>query len=644
MTDLSGMSDADLIAAIQARMQPAADGPAKLSGFEGGLRQFAHGASFGFDDELAGLASQLTGGDYQSAKDAYKSEREAWREANPGASLAANVAGGAASSIGLGGAAAATRLGRVAGGALQTLPKWGQYATLGGAAGAVQGAGDAEGGALDRLQGAAEGGALGAVTGAVLPPVVRGAAKLVDSTAGNAARHLINALRTPEQQGVRRLSNALARDEITPQALADRLRELGPQATIADAGGQNVLGLADTAALMPGKAKNAGMNALEERAKGAGSRVMGGLLRSMGLKDANTDAAVMQLHENMRQVAKDAGYDRILDTGAADVTGNLDEILQTPTVRGALGGAYRMIADEAPFNAAAKPTLSYFDVDPATGAVNGLTQKPSLRALDYVKRQLDAVISDGTDPITGKLTSEAVRALKLKNGLLGAMDNINPEYAGVRKLYATEKAGEGALRMGRAFLADDAEVTARHVADMSEAERQYFKLGAARAVRDKILGAPDTGMAYEQFMNRPAVREKLQAAFGDDAAFQGFMKDLAGEVRMGKTFAALRGNSKTAARLAGAQDAGAPLAGGEIPLTKEGWARKLAIWATQPSEEVAGQLNDILLTSDPQRLAQVLQSLRNVQPSLNRPLLTPSPQAKQAAALLLGQQSAQAGR
>lgn len=621
---------------------PKPDEPGRIGLLEGGLRQFAHGASLGFDDELAGAVSAMTGGDYQSARDAYASERDAWRDANPNASLALNVGGGLATGIGAGGAMAGTRLGQAVAAAASRLPQWAQLGASGALYGGIQGAGDAQEG--ERLGGAAQGAALGAATGAVLPPVMRAAGKGLDATLGNAGRWAVNALRTPDQQGVRILARALSRDELSPTNLEAALAKLGPQATIADAGGANVVRAAKAAVRQPGTAANAGMNALEERAKGAGPRVMSALQQRMGVTSTNTDDAVMQLHERMRQVAAQHGYDRILDTGAADATGQLDELLQTPTVRGALGSAYRMIADEMPFNREARKTLQYFDVAP-DGSVSGFKSVPSLRALDYVKRALDAKIGDGTDPITGKLTSEAVRALKLKHGLLSAMDNINPEYAAVRAAYADEKAAESALKMGAGFLSDGADVTARHVKDMTPAERQFFKMGAARAVRDKILGAPDTGMAYQQFMHRPVTREKLAAVFNDDAGFKEFMSQLGNEVRMGKTFAALRGGSDTAENIFGAKELGDDLVD-SIPVTSEGWARKLAMALTNPNREVAGQLNARLLSQDPAMKQQTLSELRALGPRMGQPVGLPQldPRASRLAAALMAQQAAQAGQ
>lgn len=164
-----GMSDEDIVKAIKANTEPQA---ASLGTGEGLLRNFAHGASFGWDDELAGKLSELTGGDYQSAKDAYEAERSKYKEENPKSSLAANVGGAVAGGLGLG------RIMRAAPGVASVgslLPKWGQLAAIGGSMGALGGAGDAQEG--DRTGGAVKGGIVGAVTGVAVPAAITGAAK-----------------------------------------------------------------------------------------------------------------------------------------------------------------------------------------------------------------------------------------------------------------------------------------------------------------------------------------------------------------------------------------------------------------------------------------------------------------------------------
>lgn len=177
-----------------ASAKPVQSPSANLAEGEGLLRQFAHGASFGWDDELAGAASALTGGDYQSAKDAYARERDAYRAENPKSSFAANMAGGVMMAGGVGGKAAGALKGAPIAGkaaqALATMSKPAQAATIGGAAGAAQGlaqgAGDAESG--HRLEGAAKGAAIGAAAGAVLSPLVLAGGRLIGSMASGGAK------------------------------------------------------------------------------------------------------------------------------------------------------------------------------------------------------------------------------------------------------------------------------------------------------------------------------------------------------------------------------------------------------------------------------------------------------------------------
>src|SRR3546814_9417357 len=60
---------------------------------------------------------------------------------------------------------------------------------------------------------------------------------------------------------------------MTPGKVSARLRALGPQATLADAGGENLAGLARAAAGVPGPAKNRAAMTLNARAEGEAGRI-----------------------------------------------------------------------------------------------------------------------------------------------------------------------------------------------------------------------------------------------------------------------------------------------------------------------------------------------------------------------------------
>ncbi len=620
--------------------QPAEPADPGLMSGEGALslaQSATRGATFGLSDRAGALASSLFGGlqsageygdfggTYSENLTASQEKRDQFADAHPVADIVANLAGGIATGLPIAKVAQALpwvqkvyqstdKLGRAA--------KAAKYGITGLAAGTAAGAGNAREGEV--LEGAAKGGATGALLGAAVPPVLSGIGRVTNFAVGTPARAIVNAARSPEAKGVRRLAKALGRDEMTPTQLEARLAELGPNATIADAAGKNVLAEADRATVMPGMAKNAGLQMLEERAKGAGPRTVASLNDALGVQSTNVDDLVQGLHENMRNVAKTHDVDRILNTGAADMTGDLEKLMDAPMMKKALGRAYSIIGDDIALGRADRKTLTYFDVGP-DGKVSGFKEVPTLRALDYVKRGLDSIINDGTDAVTGKMTSQAERAYALKRGLLKNVDNINPDYKAYRVAYADEKAGESALTMGRAFMGDDSEAVARRLADMTPAERKYFQAGAARAVYDKIMAAPDTGMAYSVFLKRPLMREKLQAAFGGDTPqFQRFMKGLESEARMGETHATLGKNSLTAARAAVAQDAGTPIAGGGELFSWKGAAKAGLDYLQRPGEEESAQLLQTLLTADRGEQSATLRALRELDARMARPIVPES--------------------
>lgn len=158
---------------LEAKASQAPVAPETIGDGQGLLRQFANTAAFGFDDELAGAASAITGGDYTSARDAYRQEREQYGDENPVKSAIASLVGALAPGAGI-------AKGVMKGAA--SLPQWAQMATIGGVQGAGQGAGDADDNS--RLAGALTGGAFGAAVGAAVPAVVTGAGNAYRAVAG----------------------------------------------------------------------------------------------------------------------------------------------------------------------------------------------------------------------------------------------------------------------------------------------------------------------------------------------------------------------------------------------------------------------------------------------------------------------------
>ena len=593
---------------------PAAPAAPKSYGdAQGLLNSFAKAASFGLNDELYGAISGLTGGNYQSAVEDMRGRQNQYEDDNPVKSLVAGLTGGLATGIGGGVKAAGTALGKRAVAAYQGTNAMGRLLAnigTGAATGALAGAGNAEKG--ERLAGAGGGAIVGGATGGLVQPIAYGAQKVADVVMPP-VRWTADRLRMgPERQFTRKLAQALERGGLSPERAAARLRQLGPNSMIADVDGAR--DLAEAFALQPGKSKQAATLGVMQRAKAQADRVSKSLLDSIDVDDIGFHQQIKGIHANMREIGK--GYAPLMDTAEIPITQKLERLLEGPDTKAALANAYRIAKQDYANGETDFVVQKFFKIDKegsvtlnssrelsdkmdslldagddgnstayqkllsasqeltqhqkATGdaslkatleepAIVSEGTRPTLRVWDYVKRGFDEDIAAGTDPTTGKLTPAARRELVSKKILLDAIDETGEsgaQYSALRKAYSDEGSLQSALNLGRGYANQHADVTLDHLSDMSAPEQAMFRTGAARAARDAIMSAPDTGDAYKRVFGNKLKRERLRAVFPDEKSFMKFVRTVEREATFSQTKAALTGNSRTAAREALKDDLG----------------------------------------------------------------------------------------
>lgn len=193
------------------------------------LDPFVHGVTFGWADELRGLAqggmAAAQGGDFGSVYDQTVDESrnalERERRVNPVGSFAAEMAGAIPTGIGLGGKAVG------AGASLFTRAMAG--AGVGAAQGAAYGAGASND---DRLMGAAMGGATGGVMGAAAPYIGNAISQRMAAGAQN--RAIDTAIKNaPDAQTLRQNASNLfdgirqANTSVAPQKVRDFVTNAG---------------------------------------------------------------------------------------------------------------------------------------------------------------------------------------------------------------------------------------------------------------------------------------------------------------------------------------------------------------------------------------------------------------------------------
>lgn len=538
------------------------------------------GATFGFSDEIgAGIKSILSGKPYSEE---LKAQQERLAEIPTGERIGGEIAGALATApltAGLG----------MAGEGAGLLARAARFAALGGAEGAASGAGHADPG--QRLQGAEAGAVAGGLTGLAVPGAVSGVTR-----AASAVRGL-----SPANRATQKLATALARDQITPERAAARLDTLGPEATLADVGGPNVLGRARAAAATPGEAQNLITRTLENRQLGQSDRLTNTVDQT--LSDKNLHDTVDNIIQ-ARSSAVAPLYDQARSAGSISSPA-LDRLIQkSGHLRAAIREAKRL------------PDLADLPDN-------------DMRVLDQAYKSLGGqarAINRSGDNVA------AFNRTNLQNQLRDAITDQVPVYGQALKEFSGPAEVLDAVQLGRKALNLDSEVTAKQLSGMSQSAKEGFAIGVARALKDKIDATPDSANAVRRIFGNKALQQKLQAAFPDQASFRQFKQQALREAIFNSTRNAVLQGSRTTPLAMEVADLG-PVPKGLAGFLRSGtnggkWGiishalDRVHSALTEPSDEMKRQLGQLLMSKDLQGNKALLQEIAKTRASgqITRPL------------------------
>lgn len=592
------------------------------------------GLTMGFSDEIAGAAravGPILTGDFDKVGEAYSSGRadelarlKQDETENPVLSTVAEIGGGLVS----GGAlrpsgAAATKLGDM----FTRMPKWLQSSGLGAIWAGIYGTGTADEG--QRLKGGATGVVAGAATGAAFHGVVKGV-----QAGSKATRGYFNAMKDPEGQATRLLGEKMRADEITPARVAARLKNLGPQATIADAGGENVLGLARGAAGQPGPAKNRIMSTLDQRAQGESTRVTNALNKNLAAGDyfATEDKLLTKLGEQAGTAYR-AAYTK----NPSVMTPTLNKVLKAKPAQKALSEA-AFIADVERAAGRSKwvgpvdkelTDLARYAADlgnmervPRPGVAKGF----SLETWDYVKRGIDSLLDKPAyrNELTGRLNKKGAAVNDLRKALVRALDKATGGekslYSAARKQYGDTAEAIGALRDGAGFFKAAPEQIRKTVDGLSDAGKVAYRNGAARAILDIVEKTPDNASIANRLFNKSMTRSKINAVFPSQVKFHDFSKKMVAEQKFAKTKNLIGSGSRTApmsAEIADVQQKtgnigavlGSMMPGGGHALVKAGIGRRAAQGLLGSPDEMNKAIARMLVSRNRSEQSRILDAL-----------------------------------
>lgn len=607
-------------------------------GWQRGLSSALQGPTFGFIDEIAGGVRALADTNRQPGlagfREAYERERDFIRgaaaqesEDNPITSTVTRLAASAPVM------AVAPTLGAVRGvaapmGAGRTI---GSAAATGAAYGALSGVGESTAQSPEEI---AADGLMGGLTGAAMSGATQGALG-VGGWIRNAVGPRLPSLRRADTQGGGgggapsavqeqarlKVAEALLRD--APQGMEDnaasvigraqaRLRQLGPQARVADAAGENATRLLDIVATTPGRTANLLGPAQRERIAGRGERLRDAASDALGAGGRRLQTSLDDWMAQRKEAATPIYNELRSRFGNIPADDELKAIVTAAVDVGADKQAARI----------ATANRQQFTLDPAGNQMR-------FDDLNSLKQGLDDMIS--AEGRAGNRSTVAA-LMQLKNELVGKLDEATtvlvkqgdevqavPLYQKARQAFAGPSALMNAAEEGRKVMSMDDQAIGAALAGLTKSEADAFRVGAFEALRSK-LGTTSGQTQILGLWKEPNTQEKLRALFGNERDYRKFVAETLREGKM-KRLDAVAQNSKTAQRQQGAADLDAQAAGDAMQAAGGLATGRLdallmpAIRAAnrvQTPEPVRDEIGRILLSRDPQEIKQLRDLLTQV--------------------------------
>lgn len=429
----------------------------------------------------------------------------------------------------------------------------------------------------------------------------------------------------PVRKGINRLGGMFGNRSVVPQKMlpgekdvatqvspelsdvVSRLNEatgMGLPMSPADVSPQLRMTLGSASRLNP-DVRAAGERILGERAVTQGDRAV------RAVNDYLAPAVNMQEAGNaIRNSARRAAqpyYDTAMAAPTPDST-QLDAFLNTPAGRQAARNAY----DIGLNNGISPADISISALPDGTASLNA---NPNWSSLDLVKKGLDAKLNEFRNPITGRLNTEGNPVAQSVEGLrqryVGALDQLNPDYAKARAVYAENIAPREA--MGRGYDAASPSMTtdSMNAAIQSLKPNQIdpFRSGYATSLVDQIEKQRFSANPYDLVGSGIGRVDKMQSLF---PMADKFLRQRQLENEMALTAKEVLGGSPTAGRSAADSrfqigipdiaEIGVSAATGMPPanVAAKAGLGMFGKRAQRTAEKRAGQVGPILMNTDPQ--------------------------------------------
>lgn len=396
------------------------------------------------------------------------------------------------------------------------------------------------------------GGPVGAMVGSVLAPIgaqaavggIKGALKLGGKAFSNWARGIE---KMSDEGASELLSQAMVREGVPPELIAQRLEQLGPEALPADLG-ENFARLLRTASNKVPRVEGRAKDVLNQRHAGQSGRVIDAMDDASGTSLLAVDDEIARL-DTLLKPQINALYEK--------ARANPFKILDQPAITGERSGTGVPLSDPALVKSSKKLRALLTGNSSAARALQKTGQLLNdkramgdrvgdIDVIDATKKVMDDQIN--TALRLGK--KEKVRSLvRIKNEMVRETDKFVPEYKEARNLYAGKAQLENAADSGMMFMKLKPREVDEFVQSMGESEKKMFKLGAKQAILDKVDDLQTTADTVKRLFGKNGDVKKLRSLFDDEDSFVRFKEVLDREAQFVMTRRAAQGNSTTVQQL-----------------------------------------------------------------------------------------------
>lgn len=489
---------------------------------------------FGLGDEAAGAGRALANAvvspfsdhadfdpvaAYKRGRDGERAVQEATRAEMPWVGAAAELAG---------------NLGGTAANAVRGIPELvRQGLKVGAGTGLLGGWGYGEG-----FGGSVAGGAVGATLGAGLGAALPLAYKAIERP----IRAGIEFMRPQNGVGRELVSRAMRQDMVRPSEAAQRIataQENGVPLGLMDQG-DNLRGLAAAVGRRPGASRTMIREAVIPRQMEQGERIRGAIDRDLGpiVNPVEQGDALIQQARTAAAPLYEKAYS---NPGASSV--DMADLAMRPSFRKALMNAANLAAEEGD-----NPMALGFQFDEAGDVL--LTDVPSFKTMDYIKRGMDDVIEGYRDPTSGRLNLDGAgrAANDTLRTFIARVDKVNPDYAAARAAYAGPAREKSALDLGRKAVNASADEVARMTANLSPSEADQFALGHRASMAEGLDRKVDGANKVNALLGTPRKRQSLGQVYNGRGNLPRFTQTLGDEADAALTYQSVNGNSSTSER------------------------------------------------------------------------------------------------